>query len=420
MSALSAAAVFLSRSSSARLVTRSPASSGSGRGSHTEYVSESWIGLLGADPRRWLLEADEPAARFVALTELLDRPPDDPEASAARAAVLADHGIQALLARLPDWERPGDVSGHQSPAFAPNLLGLLADAGVRARDDSRVERLLDQMLARQEPSGRFSTFGRLNREEEPVWGALLCDTHAITEVLVRFDRGEDPRTVRALARMEADLCETAQGPAWLCVPHSVTGWRGPGRKGDACPQVTLEALRTFARLAPERRPPGLLAAARTALGVWRERAIAKPYMFGHGRAFKTVKWPTFWYDVHAVLDALGRWPELWNVDADPDDRRALSELAACLIAYNFDADGRVTPRSCYRGFDAFSFGVKTAPSPFATARLCTVLRRLDDLADEIAAVDVLTLGSSKGGSGTARPPALLRSRSRPATAPRRS
>jgi hypothetical protein len=66
--------------------------------------------------------------------------------------------------------------------------------------------------------------------------------------------------------------------------------------------------------------------------------------------------------------------------------------------------GEYASASCDDGFESFSFGQKHRPSAWATARVCTVLRRFDSLADEIAAVDVLALTSSKGGTGTARPP----------------
>ncbi len=63
-------------------------------------------------------------------------------------------------------------------------------------------------------------------------------------------------------------------------------------------------------------------------------------MFGHGRSFKTVKWPTFWYDIHQVLNTVGRFPEIWQAaDARPEDRQAVAELAACLVAYNFGIEG---------------------------------------------------------------------------------
>jgi hypothetical protein len=99
---------------------------------------------------------------------------------------------------------------------------------------------------------------------EPVWGSLLCDSHPIIEVLIRFGRDQQSSVRFGLARMAADLRVTAQGSAWPCLPHSVSGWRGPGRTADFCPMVTLQALRTFARLPTSDRPEGLLEAARVA------------------------------------------------------------------------------------------------------------------------------------------------------------
>jgi len=366
----------------------------------TRLEHERWASLLGGDPRAWLLAGEEPAARWVTLSELLDRRADDPELINAHAGVLDDQGTEALFGRLPDWQVDNRLSGHSSPGFAPNLLNLLADMGVGAGDEPRVESLLDSFLDHQDPRGRFTSFGTSRASAAPVWGSLLCDTHAITEVLVRFGRADHPAVVRALRQMEADLGPTAQGPAWLCVPHSVTGFRGPGRKADFCPQVTLEALRTLARLPGQQRRKETLEAARTALRAWTARPDEKPYMFGHGAQFKTVKWPTFWYDVHSLLDTVSRYPTLWRGrDADPADRRAVAELVACLVAYNFDCDGRVTPRSCYQGFADHSFGQKKRPSGFATARLAVVLRRFDDLADDARTIDVGRLASSKGGTG---------------------
>lgn len=359
---------------------------------------ERWTTLLGDDPREWLLACDEPAARWVALAQLLDRPADDPELIAAHEALLADRGTKALFAKLPDWEVDNHLSGHSSPGFVPNLLNLLADMGVQAGDEARVERLLDTFLDHQDPRGRFTRFGTSRASSAPVWASLLCDTHAITEVLVRFGRAHHPAVAQALRQMAADRAQTAQGLAWPCI--EVAGFRGPGRKSDFCPVVTLEALRTLARLPDHQGRERTLEAAHTALRAWTARSDEKPYMFGHGTQFKTVKWPTFWYDVHYLLDTVSRYPSLWRgPDADPADRRAVAELVACLVAYNFDIDGTVTPRSCYQGFADHSFGQKKRPSGFATARLAVLLRRFDDLADDARAVDVAGLASSKGGTG---------------------
>ena len=361
--------------------------------------------MLGGDPVPWLLSSKEPAARWVTLTAVLDQEQTDPAVLEARGEVVADTHTFELVERLPDWASGLRLSGHDSPAFAPNLLNLLADMGVRAGDFDRTEALLEAMLSPQEPSGRFPSYGVLPGGTEPVWGSLLCDSHPILEVLIRFGREEDPRVRSGLARMASDLTATAQGRAWPCLPHSVSGWRGPGRKFDFCPMVTLQALRTFARLPAADQPEGLLDVARVSLRAWRLRGVERPYQFGHGRQFKIVKWPPTWYGAYALLDTVGQYPQLWrSANADPADVRSLAELAACLVAYNVSPEGMVTPHSTYRGFETFSFGQKKQPSPLATALLLAVLRRLDDLAPAAAAVDVAALPSSKGGRGTAVPP----------------
>ena len=356
---------------------------------------EPWLRYWGSDPRPWLRASAEAPARWLCSVELDGVPA--PQIEKIRRTVVRDASVQRLIERLPDWDLGLGGSGHESPGCGPNVLNLLAELGVGAGDDKRIERLLDQMLERQDEAGRFLSFGPVPGSEAAVWGAVACDTHAVAEVLVRFGRADHPRVRQALGHMATMLSATPQGAGWQCAPHTATGWRGPGRKHDVCPQVTLEALRTFARVPEQRRPPGLLDAARTSLAVWRRRATEHPYMFGHGVSFKTIKWPPVWYGVWTVLDTVGRYPQLWSgPQARVEDRRAVAELVACLVAYNVAADGTVTPRSCYRGFAGFSFGTKKQPSPIATAMTAAIARRFATIADEVEGVDVLKLDSSRG------------------------
>lgn len=367
-------------------------------------MTARWLGYWGPDPRPWLRTSSEPTARWLCLTALEDLPPSQHALEDARRDVVADPSVQELIERLPDWSVPQRVSGHESPAFAPNLLHLLAELGVRAQDDLRIDRLLEQLLDSQDQDGRFVSFDRVPGSDTPVWGALACDHHAITEVLVRFGHEDDPRVQAALDFLAGTLVTTAQGPGWLCTPHTKTGWRGPGRKGDVCPQVTLEAVRTFARLPVGSRPEGIEEAARTILGVWLRRTLEHPYMFGHGVSFKTVKWPPLWYGIWQVLDTIGREPQVWaHPEAEGDARRAVVELVASLVAYNVSPEGTVTPRSCYRGFTGFTFGTKKAPSPTATALVASVARRFEALASEVEATDALTVASSRGAALPAPP-----------------
>jgi hypothetical protein len=361
----------------------------------------TWLELVGPDPVDWLMKSEEAPARWLTLKSLVGG--DEETIRRAQGESIASQIVQDLIARITPWGGDRSVSGHHSPAYLPNLLQLLADLGVRGADDARIERALDELAARQRDDGRFLSFGRARRQPNPVWGSLPCDTHSITEVLIRYGRLDEPATQRGLERMAADMTSTKQGRAWTCIPDEKIGFRGPGRKGDICPQVTLEALRAFARVPARARPDGLAEVARALLGVWDRRGLEQPYMFGHGARFKTVKWPPFWYGSFWMLDTLGRYPDVWT-KGDDDDRRCLAEMVACLIAYNVSADGTVTPKSVYRGFEGFSFGQKKRPSPIATAMVAGVVGSFGSLAPEISTVDIGCLSSSKGGTGSPRLP----------------
>jgi len=339
---------------------------------------EAWLKMLPADPRPALLESAEPAARFVALTAVLGRPEDDAGVIEARCAVVADPGVRALVDRLPDWESGFTFGGHNSPAFPPNLLRLLHGMGVRGGDFPVLERMLDVMPRHQADDGRYLTPGGVTGRTPEAWTSLPCDHFAICEALLLFGRAGAPGMEAALARVRDTLADTAQGPAWHCLPDPVAKWRGPGRKDDACLQVTVEALRLFGLVEKAQRPAALTDAARTLLRAWRRRDEEKPYMFGHGRRFVEGKWPPTWYDASAVLEALAPWTAVWKGRAAAtEDRSSVAELVQA-VAGLFGPDGQVTPRSCYKGFETHSFGQKKRPSHWATARLCGLLKVYSD------------------------------------------
>jgi hypothetical protein len=340
---------------------------------------EAWLSLLPSDPRPALLASDEPFARFVAMTAVLGKSEDDAEVRRTRKAVVADSGVHAIVDRLPGWESGFSFSGHNSPGFPPNILRLVHGMGVRAGDFPAIERMLDAMQRHQADDGRYLTPGGTTGKKPSAWASLPCDHFAILEVLLLFGRKDAPGIDKALARVRETYADTAQGPGWYCIPDPVAKWRGPGRKNHACLQVMVEALRMFGLVDASGRPKQLAAAARTLLGAWRNRTKEKPYMFGHGKRFVAGKWPPTWYDASAVLEALAPYPWIWKgKTASVEDKNSITEIVQAL-ASTVGPDGMVTPRSCYRGFETYSFGQKKKPSPWATARICGSLRAFSSL-----------------------------------------
>ncbi|MDZ4169639.1 MAG: winged helix DNA-binding domain-containing protein [Coriobacteriia bacterium] len=353
-------------------------------------------GVLPADPLPWIMGSGEPIATWLVLTEVLGRDAGDPSVVAARLQVVGDPAVRTLIAELPAWGSSGSVSDHHNPLFAPNRLGLLADLGVRAGDDDSLDALLDAMLSSRDRHGRFVIPESLAARPKPERGAVTCDSNAILDVALRLGRSNDARVTAALKRLAGDSSESPQGRGWRCLPEKRPLIDFTVRRTDACPQVTLEAARALAHVPADQRPAWASDAARTLLAFWRLRAEERPYDFGHGYQFKTVKWPSFWYDALAVLDVVSRFPEVWDGGADDDaDAIATAQIAAALVSHNVGADGRVSPVRTHCGFGRFSFGRRGEPSPYATARVLAVLARLAPLAGRIAAVDVAALPSSR-------------------------
>ena len=336
--------------------------------------SEAWLSLLPSDPRPELLASNEPFARFVTMTAVLGASEDEPEVRDTRRAVVADPRVRALVDRLPGWESGLTFGGHNSPGFPPNILRLLHGMGVRAGDFPAIDRMLGQMLRHQADDGRYLTPGGTTGKKATAWASLPCDHFAILEVLLLFGRRDAPGVDIGLARVRETLADTAQGPGWYCIPDPAAKWRGPGGKNDACLQVTVEALRLFALAPAAERPAAVSGAGRTLLRAWRNRTTEKPYMFGHGKRFVDGKWPPTWYDASGVLEALAPYPSIWmGKAASTEDRQSTTEIVRAL-ASTFGPDGLVTPRSCFQGFERYSFGQKKMPSPWATARICGLLR----------------------------------------------
>jgi hypothetical protein len=158
-----------------------------------------WLEVLRDDPIPWLLEPENPSVRYWALTDILDRPADDPEVREARVAIAQQPLVQDLFARQhPDGHWGDDETKPHTAQGALGVLSVLHMLGVEP--DERTAAGCDSLLRFcQHESGGLS-MTRTRRS-----GIFPCTTGAHLRLLVYFGLGEDPRVRRAFTFLVEDM-----------------------------------------------------------------------------------------------------------------------------------------------------------------------------------------------------------------------
>jgi hypothetical protein len=196
-------------------------------------MQSTWQTDVKDNPLSWLMEEENPSARYLALRDLLDCAECDSQAADARAAILDWPPVREILVLMDPvdfWgqaEKPfygGAMSTHAT-------LNLLADLGtpLTPQLEAACENLLEHG---QHESGGFSdgTEGRV----------LLCHTGNAIQTLIHFGYGHDPRVKRALAY----LTERCIAPDGLACPYA---------DGGACQWGIAKVLGAFADVLPADR-----------------------------------------------------------------------------------------------------------------------------------------------------------------------
>jgi hypothetical protein len=206
-----------------------------------------------ADPLAWLLEPENPSARYLALTGVLDRAADDADVVAARAAIPGWGPARAILdAQWPEgyWMRPG--TGY-SPRHKATVWQVIFLAAMGAPCTTAVERACAYVLEHSRLSdGRFSAFktGR---------GAFTCLNGNLLRAIFQLGY-EDPRLQESL---EA-LAEMVARDRFCCRNNAVgvEGGSPPARMRDGLPCAwgAIKALGAFAEVPEEQQSAAVRAA----------------------------------------------------------------------------------------------------------------------------------------------------------------
>lgn len=199
----------------------------------------------------WLLEADNPPVRYLALTELLGRPLDDFEVLEARRALMTTGPVAELLALQSGggfWGKPDRFYTDKYGGTAWQLI-VLAELGASV-DDPRVRQACEFVFewSQESTEGGFS-MQRASRSSGGLPSQVIpCLTGNMVFSLARLGYLGDSRLQHAID--------------WLAKHQRFDDGDGPGSPAKpacwgkhSCHMGVVKALKGLAALPPHMRSP---------------------------------------------------------------------------------------------------------------------------------------------------------------------
>jgi hypothetical protein len=313
------------------------------------------------DPIPWLLEAQNPSARYLTLTGLLGRSADDPEARAAQTAIPGWGPARAILdAQWSEgyWMRPG--IGY-SPKYRATVWQVIWLAAMGAPRTEALDRACDYVLDHSRlPDGRFSA-------HKTVQGAVACLNGNLLRAMrqLGLEDSRSDESTEALAKMVAHNDFRCRFNARSPKPARM-------RDGLPCAWGALKALGAFAEIPQQERSPAVQAAVEKGIefllgGDFLRGGYPAPY--GPSPLWQEFGFPLgYTSDLLELLEVLGKL----GVDSEP----RLTEAVA-IVCSKRDGSGRwaleYTPDNTWAGY-----GQLGKPNKWVTLRALRALEYWKD------------------------------------------
>ena len=333
----------------------------------------SWQEQLNRNTLSWLLEEKDPGVRYLALRDLFDLSPTDPELLDAQAEAHQKGPIAEILNAMDEagyWVEPGPGYNpkYRSTVWAIIMLGQL---GASVDQDKRIEQacryLLDHALTEL---GQFSASGTPGGTADCLQGNLLS---ALLEMGFT-----DPRLETAFEWMAHTV--TGEGIAPMGAKDTAlryyAGKCGPNFACGAndklpCAWGAVKVMLAFSKLPMGQHTHQINAAIEQGiaflLGI---DPLDAAYPSGYSDK-PSGNWWKFGFPVFYVTDLLQNMEALVRLGLGADKRltRALD-----FIQGKQDQDGRWTLDYDYTGKTWVDFGQKKQPNKWVTYRAAFVLK----------------------------------------------
>ena len=332
-----------------------------------------WRAQLDGDAIPWLLEPEEPGVRYLALRDLMDCPPDDPELRSARRRAHREGPIAAILEQMhPEgwWTKPN--AGY-SPKYRSTdwSVILLAQLGATLTEDARIAAACTYVLEHAfSPGGQFSVFGSPSGTIDCLQGNLCWALHELGcsdprlrlayEWMARSVTGEGvaPSTERNASRRYLGIkC----GPGFGCAANN----RRP------CAWGAVKVMMALSVLPATERTPLIDQAIRQGvefLLAGDPASASYPTLSG---SKPNRSWWKFGFPVFYVTDVLQNVQVLASLGCGAEPRL---QAAVRLVRDKQDALGRWSLEYDYAGKTWVDFGARKQPSKWVTLRALRALK----------------------------------------------
>lgn len=222
---------------------------------------DAWRSALRADPTPWLMEEENPSVRYFTLTQLMDVPETDPEALAARAAILREGTAPRMLDIMETAEYQADFPSFYTAKYKGLVWSLIVLAELGVPPTPRLSPLCEAILTRSQDleEGGFSMHTAARTGGGRVSEVIPCLTGNLVWSLTRLGYGDDPRVRRGLdwliERMRYNDGEETD-PQTPPYANYEMCWGA-----HTCLMGVVKALKAYAAVPPAQRSDRLNAAA---------------------------------------------------------------------------------------------------------------------------------------------------------------
>ena len=339
-----------------------------------------WLERLNANPIPWLLEEDPtlPSVRYLALRDLLQLPPSDPELVKAQADVMSSGPVPTILSQQADegyWEKPG-------PGYASKYTGtvwqviMLAQLGADGRDP-RMRAACEYVLTHSCAScGGFSMTGTAG-------GLLHCLQGNLCASLLDLGYGNDHRLQQALDWLARSITGEGIAPSdddqapvrYLRSANCAPGFCCSGNNRIPCAWGAVKAMLALGKAPINGRTPAMQAAIHQGIDFLLSRDPATADYPSGFTDKPSGSWFKLGMPIGYVTDVLQNLEALISlgVSADPHLHRALTWLLD-----KQDSQGRWQMEYSYNGKTWADIEEKGKPSKWVTLRALKVLQRADE------------------------------------------